>query len=164
MNAWCFSFIFQNFTDWFSVSQRCGTLNDLLEKGCARSRLEFPASKARILQDESLGRKTSDSNSTQIYPQKMALKLRPGTQHQAFWALDVGRKFLLLFRSKWGVLVFEQAASWPSRWRFNTLRTILWISTTSWTCQRPWSMIWRRSKTWAPHCLKRWPNSQVNFV
>ncbi|KAM6943427.1 integrin beta-6 [Xenentodon cancila] len=75
--AWCTQ---ENFTDWFSVSERCDTLDGLLEKGCARYHVEFPISKAQVLQDRPLGKKTSNSNSTQISPQKMALKLRPGSE------------------------------------------------------------------------------------
>uniref|UniRef100_A0A671XU10 Integrin beta n=1 Tax=Sparus aurata TaxID=8175 RepID=A0A671XU10_SPAAU len=75
--AWCTQ---ENFTDWFSVSERCDTLDILLEKGCARSQLQFPVSRGQILQDLPLGKKTGNVNSTQISPQKMALKLRPGSQ------------------------------------------------------------------------------------
>lgn len=75
--AWCTQ---ENFTDWFSVTERCDTLDILLEKGCARDQLEFPVSRGQILQDRPLGKKTLNSNSTQISPQKMALKLRPGSQ------------------------------------------------------------------------------------
>lgn len=70
----------QNFTDWFSVGERCDTLDVLLEKGCARSYLEFPVSKAQVLQNRPLGKKSESDNSTQISPQKIALKLRPGTR------------------------------------------------------------------------------------
>uniref|UniRef100_A0A667YCD6 Integrin beta n=1 Tax=Myripristis murdjan TaxID=586833 RepID=A0A667YCD6_9TELE len=75
--AWCTQ---ENFTDWFSISERCDTPDSLQEKGCAKAWLEFPVSNSQILQDLPLGRKTSKSNSTQISPQKMALKLRPGSQ------------------------------------------------------------------------------------
>uniref|UniRef100_A0A665WSQ3 Integrin beta n=1 Tax=Echeneis naucrates TaxID=173247 RepID=A0A665WSQ3_ECHNA len=75
-----FSFILQNFTDWFSVSERCDTLDILLEKGCARDQQEFPVSKGQVLQDRPLGKKTGNTNSTQISPQKMSLKLRAGDQ------------------------------------------------------------------------------------
>ncbi|KAL6112889.1 itgb6 [Pungitius sinensis] len=75
--AWCTQ---ENFTDWFTVSERCDTLDILLEKGCARDQLEFPVSKGQILQDRPLGKKTGNVNSTQISPQKMALQLRPGSQ------------------------------------------------------------------------------------
>lgn len=79
-----FSLFFQNFTDWFSISERCDTPDSLQEKGCAKDWQEFPVSNSQILQDLPLGRKTSKSNSTQISPQKMALKLRPGMQSEAF--------------------------------------------------------------------------------
>lgn len=75
--AWC---IQENFTDWFSVSKRCDTLDILLEEGCARDQLQFPVSTGLILQNRSLGKKTGNVNSTQISPQKMALKLRPGSE------------------------------------------------------------------------------------
>ncbi|XP_029954227.1 integrin beta-6 isoform X1 [Salarias fasciatus] len=75
--AWCRQ---ENFTDWTSVSKRCDSLEILLEKGCARDQLHFPVSQGEILQDRPLGKKTASANSTQIYPQKMSLKLRPGSQ------------------------------------------------------------------------------------
>ncbi|XP_012729890.2 integrin beta-6 isoform X1 [Fundulus heteroclitus] len=75
--AWCTQ---ENFTDWVSVSERCDTLDSLLEKGCSRDHLQFPISESHILQDRPLGRSTSDANSTQISPQKMSLKLRPGSE------------------------------------------------------------------------------------
>lgn len=70
----------QNFTDWFSVGERCDTLDVLLERGCARSYLEFPVSKAQVLHNRPLGKNREFDNSTQISPQKIALKLRPGTR------------------------------------------------------------------------------------
>uniref|UniRef100_A0A3B4ES66 PSI domain-containing protein n=1 Tax=Pundamilia nyererei TaxID=303518 RepID=A0A3B4ES66_9CICH len=79
--AWCTQ---ENFTDWFSVTQRCDTLDVLLEKGCARDLLQFPVSKHQILQDQPLGKKMGSTNSTQIFPQKMSLKLRPGMQSDIF--------------------------------------------------------------------------------
>uniref|UniRef100_A0A7N8XC31 Integrin beta n=1 Tax=Mastacembelus armatus TaxID=205130 RepID=A0A7N8XC31_9TELE len=75
--AWCKQ---ENFTDWFSFSERCDTLDILLDKGCARDQVEFHVSEGQILQDLPLGKKTGSANSTQISPQKMALKLRPGSQ------------------------------------------------------------------------------------
>lgn len=70
--------VWQNFTDWFSVGERCDTLDVLLERGCAWSYLEFPVSKAQVLQNRPLGKETESDNSTQISPQKIALKLRAG--------------------------------------------------------------------------------------
>uniref|UniRef100_A0A3P9MIM5 Integrin beta n=1 Tax=Oryzias latipes TaxID=8090 RepID=A0A3P9MIM5_ORYLA len=75
--AWCTE---ENFTDWFSVSQRCDTLNSLLEKGCDRTHIYFPVSEAQILQDRPLEKKPGAGNQTQISPQKMSLKLRPGSE------------------------------------------------------------------------------------
>ncbi|KAJ0001652.1 hypothetical protein NQD34_001448 [Periophthalmus magnuspinnatus] len=75
--AWCKQ---ENFTDWFSMGERCDTVDKLLEKGCAENKMEFPVSSGQILQDRSLGKKSNNTNSTQISPQKMSLNLRPGTQ------------------------------------------------------------------------------------
>uniref|UniRef100_A0A8C6WII9 Integrin beta n=1 Tax=Neogobius melanostomus TaxID=47308 RepID=A0A8C6WII9_9GOBI len=75
--AWCKQ---ENFTDWFSVGERCDTLDKLLEKGCAKSHVEFPVSRGQILQDRPLGKKTNNTNGTQISPQKMSLSLRSGSQ------------------------------------------------------------------------------------
>lgn len=75
--AWCMQ---ENFTDWISVSKRCATPDILLEEGCARDQLHFPVSGGEILQARPLGKKTASVNSTQIHPQKMSLKLRPGSQ------------------------------------------------------------------------------------
>lgn len=73
-------FTCQNFTDWVSISSRCDTLDSLLEKGCSRNQVQFPVSESQILLDRPLGKITDDANSTQISPQKMSLKLRPGIQ------------------------------------------------------------------------------------
>ncbi|CAJ1049496.1 integrin beta-6 [Xyrichtys novacula] len=75
--AWCKQ---ENFTDWVSVSKRCDSLDSLLEKGCAQDQLEFPVSKSQVLLDHPLGKKNGNVNTTQISPQKMSLKLRPGSQ------------------------------------------------------------------------------------
>uniref|UniRef100_A0A8C6KMW1 Integrin beta n=1 Tax=Nothobranchius furzeri TaxID=105023 RepID=A0A8C6KMW1_NOTFU len=75
--AWCTQ---ENFTNWFSATERCDTLDKLLEKGCARERLLFPISEAQIIQDWPLGKKTTNTNSTQISPQKISVKLRPGSE------------------------------------------------------------------------------------
>lgn len=89
----------QNFTDWFSVRERCDTRDILLQKGCTRDQLEFLVSKPQILQDRPLGKKTSNTNSTQISPQKMALKLRPGTKYQTCFALNLIQDWFLVFRT-----------------------------------------------------------------
>lgn len=74
------------------------------------------------------------------------------------------KQFFEFREIKRGLILFlAQAVRWPSRWRFNTKRTILWTCTTWWTCQHPWSTIWRWSKTWALLCQKKWRSSRVNF-
>lgn len=110
-----FSFTSQNFTDWFSVGDRCDTPDILLEKGCARDQLEFPVSKSHILQDRPLGKKTGSVNSTQISPQKMALQLRPGTR-PPFDSMMWPTKCFLDFRRKIKVcvvLLHRQSVDFP---------------------------------------------------
>lgn len=112
------SFISQNFTDWFSVSERCDRLDILLEKGCGRGQLEFPVSKGQILQDRPLGKKTGNVNSTQISPQKMALKLRPGTQPGAFWFDDLPPEVVSSFSGRNKVLILflrRQSGDFPGQ-------------------------------------------------
>ncbi|KAM9826325.1 integrin beta-6 [Syngnathus typhle] len=75
--AWCTQ---ENFTNWLSVSERCDSPERLLANGCPESLLEFPISTGKILLDQPLGKKSGNLNVTQISPQKMALKLRPGGQ------------------------------------------------------------------------------------
>ncbi|XP_037549036.1 integrin beta-6 [Nematolebias whitei] len=75
--AWC---THQNFTDWFTVSERCDSPDTLLEKGCTEDQLQFSVSRSQILQDQPLGKKADNANSTQISPQKISLKLRPGSE------------------------------------------------------------------------------------
>ncbi|XP_054901011.1 integrin beta-6 [Poeciliopsis prolifica] len=92
--GWCTQ---ENFTDWGSISSRCDTLDSLLEKGCSRDQVQFPVSKSQILLDRPLGKITDDANSTQVSPQKMSLKLRPGSvetfqvkvQHTADYPVDM---------------------------------------------------------------------------
>ncbi|XP_043999708.1 integrin beta-6 [Gambusia affinis] len=92
--GWCTK---ENFTDWVSISSRCDTLDSLLEKGCSRDQVQFPVSESQILLDRPLGKITDDANSTQISPQKMSLKLRPGSvetfqvkvQHTADYPVDM---------------------------------------------------------------------------
>ncbi|KAG2458799.1 ITB6 protein, partial [Polypterus senegalus] len=69
----------RNFTDMLSVSERCDTPENLWLKGCAESFVEFPVSSAVIQKNESLGAGGEHNNITQIAPQKLGLKLRPGS-------------------------------------------------------------------------------------
>lgn len=61
----------------FSVSERCDTAEVLQQKGCLSSLLEFPVSSLDVQLNDSLG-KTGDANQTQIAPQRVLVKLRPG--------------------------------------------------------------------------------------
>uniref|UniRef100_A0A4W4FZF8 Integrin beta n=1 Tax=Electrophorus electricus TaxID=8005 RepID=A0A4W4FZF8_ELEEL len=70
--AWC------NFTDSFTVGDRCGTLEELRLRGCAREFVQFPVTTSKLLGNEPLGQNTNSSNTSYISPQRMALRLRPG--------------------------------------------------------------------------------------
>ena len=71
----------QNFTESYLVSERCDTLDVLLQRGCTPQQLEFPLTRAEVLKEIPLGRSEENRNHTHISPQKMALKLRPGTSY-----------------------------------------------------------------------------------
>ncbi|XP_062303345.1 integrin beta-6 [Osmerus eperlanus] len=75
--AWCSQ---ENFTDSYLVSERCDTPDVLLQRGCTPERLEFPVTSVEVLQEIPLGRSGENLNHTHISPQKMALKLRPGSE------------------------------------------------------------------------------------
>ncbi|KAJ8255350.1 hypothetical protein GJAV_G00203870 [Gymnothorax javanicus] len=76
--AWCTQ---ENFTDSFSVSDRCNTPQSLMQKGCAERFLEFPANSTIIIhEDQPVGYKDDSDNFTQISPQKISLGLRPGSK------------------------------------------------------------------------------------
>ncbi|KAM9397997.1 integrin beta-6 isoform 2-T7 [Salvelinus alpinus] len=75
--AWCTQ---ENFTDSFLISERCDTPYLLQERGCPQDQVEFPVTNSEVLRDQPLGKKTGNTNITQISPQKMALKLRTGSE------------------------------------------------------------------------------------
>ncbi|XP_041701194.1 integrin beta-6 [Coregonus clupeaformis] len=75
--AWCTQ---ENFTDSFLISERCDTPYVLQERGCPQDQVEFPVTISEVHRDQPLGKKTGNTNSTQISPQKMALKLRTGSE------------------------------------------------------------------------------------
>ncbi|XP_018597004.1 integrin beta-6 [Scleropages formosus] len=75
--AWC---VRQNFTDSFSVSERCDTVEILEQKGCSREFTEFPSTSVLIHQNRPLGKRDASANVTQIAPQRMSLNLRPGSK------------------------------------------------------------------------------------
>uniref|UniRef100_A0A8C5U163 Integrin beta n=1 Tax=Malurus cyaneus samueli TaxID=2593467 RepID=A0A8C5U163_9PASS len=62
------------------ISSRCDTLENLLSKGCQLNLIEFPISEVEIHRNDPLTVSSQKSNSdvTQISPQKLTLKLRPG--------------------------------------------------------------------------------------
>uniref|UniRef100_A0A671Q662 Integrin beta n=1 Tax=Sinocyclocheilus anshuiensis TaxID=1608454 RepID=A0A671Q662_9TELE len=75
--AWC---TLQNFTDFFSIDERCDTPEALLQKGCSGEFVEFPDTNVKVLKDQGLGKSASHANVSYIAPQKMHLQLRPGSQ------------------------------------------------------------------------------------
>uniref|UniRef100_A0A672SME8 Integrin beta n=1 Tax=Sinocyclocheilus grahami TaxID=75366 RepID=A0A672SME8_SINGR len=75
--AWC---TLQNFTDFFSIGERCDTPDALLQKGCSDEFVEFPVTNVKVLKDQGLGKSASHTNVSYIAPQKMHLQLRPGSQ------------------------------------------------------------------------------------
>ncbi|KAG9266565.1 integrin beta-6 [Astyanax mexicanus] len=75
--AWCTQ---QNFTDSLAEGERCGTLAELSARGCPEDEVEFPGTRAELLEDEPLGKRAARANVTHVAPQRMALRLRPGTQ------------------------------------------------------------------------------------
>ncbi|NXP43512.1 ITB6 protein, partial [Heliornis fulica] len=69
-----------NYTDSSGIHGRCDTPENLLSKGCQLDLMEFPVSEVEIHRDEPLTVVTQKNNSgvTQISPQKLTLRLRPG--------------------------------------------------------------------------------------
>ncbi|XP_053327689.1 integrin beta-6 [Spea bombifrons] len=77
--AWCSQ---KNFTGSLDIAARCATVETLLSKGCLISHIEFPVSKIEITKNKPLteGVQKNNSHATQIAPQKLVLKLRPGNE------------------------------------------------------------------------------------
>ncbi|XP_040297556.1 integrin beta-6 [Bufo bufo] len=75
--AWCSQ---KNFTDPLGVPARCDTPEVLLSKGCPANHIEFPLSKVETQRMSPLteGAHKNSDHTTQITPQKLVLKLRPG--------------------------------------------------------------------------------------
>ncbi|XP_069838890.1 integrin beta-6 isoform X2 [Dendropsophus ebraccatus] len=75
--AWCSQ---KNFTGPLGVLARCDTPEVLLFKGCPANNIEFPISKVETQKNNPLteGAQKSSDHVTQITPQKLVLKLRPG--------------------------------------------------------------------------------------
>ncbi|KAG7464109.1 hypothetical protein MATL_G00183740 [Megalops atlanticus] len=73
--GWCTQ---ENFTDSFSVSERCDTPLVLELKGCAGEFVEFPVT--HIHEDDPTGRTEGAANYTQITPQTVSLKMRQGSK------------------------------------------------------------------------------------
>ncbi|XP_074729473.1 integrin beta-6 isoform X4 [Strix uralensis] len=74
--AWCFQ---ENYTDSDGIHGRCDTPENLLSKGCQLNLIEFPISEVEIHRNKPLTVATQNtSDVTQISPQKLTLRLRPG--------------------------------------------------------------------------------------
>ncbi|GAB0191514.1 integrin beta-6 [Grus japonensis] len=70
----------KNYTDSSGIHGRCDTPENLLSKGCQLNLIEFPISEVEIHRNKPLTVATQKNNSdvTQISPQKLTLRLRPG--------------------------------------------------------------------------------------
>uniref|UniRef100_A0A8D0LBT9 Integrin beta n=1 Tax=Sphenodon punctatus TaxID=8508 RepID=A0A8D0LBT9_SPHPU len=77
--AWCSQ---ENFTDPSGIRARCDTPETLLSKGCQTNFIEFPNSQVEIHKNKplSVGVQKNNSDVTQISPQKLTLRLRPGNE------------------------------------------------------------------------------------
>ncbi|MEE6489434.1 hypothetical protein FKM82_015557 [Ascaphus truei] len=77
--AWCSQ---KNYTDSLALEGRCDTPEAHLAKGCQLNHIEFPVSKVDIQGNTPLteGVQENSSDVTQIAPQKLVLKLRPGNE------------------------------------------------------------------------------------
>ncbi|XP_063789722.1 integrin beta-6 isoform X1 [Pseudophryne corroboree] len=77
--AWCSQ---KNFTDVLDIAARCDTQEILLQKGCPLNHIEFPKSKIETHKNNPLteGVQINSKDVTQISPQKLVLKLRPGDE------------------------------------------------------------------------------------
>ncbi|XP_050755700.1 integrin beta-6 isoform X2 [Gymnogyps californianus] len=74
--AWCFQ---ENYTDSAGIHGRCDTPENLLSKGCQLNLIEFAISEVEIHRNKPLTVATqNNSDVTQISPQKLTLRLRPG--------------------------------------------------------------------------------------
>ena len=77
-------------------SPRCNLKENLLKDDCALESIEFPISEARILEARPLSDKGSGDSSqiTQVSPQRIALRLRPGRDpaEVAHSGIGVGRE------------------------------------------------------------------------
>ncbi|EMP38729.1 Integrin beta-6, partial [Chelonia mydas] len=72
----------QNYTDSSGIHGRCDTPANLLSKGCQSNFIEFPISKVEIHKNKplSIGIQKNNSDVTQISPQKLTFRLRPGNE------------------------------------------------------------------------------------
>ncbi|NWU97803.1 ITB6 protein, partial [Upupa epops] len=68
-----------NYTDSAGIHGRCDTPENLLARGCQLSSIEFPTSEVDVHSNKPLtGATKNASDVTQISPQKVTLRLRPG--------------------------------------------------------------------------------------
>lgn len=75
-----FSVSFQDFGLGISSSSRCDLKHNLVAAGCAQSAVESPASKLQVVENRPLSNKATVATQdiTQIQPQRLHIKIRPG--------------------------------------------------------------------------------------
>eukprot|EP00062_Callorhinchus_milii_P005645 gi/632945351/ref/XP_007888016.1/ PREDICTED: integrin beta-6 [Callorhinchus milii] len=75
--AWCSQ---EDFIDDSGSSERCGTFENLLQRRCQLEFIDMPSSQLIVVRNKSLSlsNQRSEGKATQMLPQKLTLKLRPG--------------------------------------------------------------------------------------
>uniref|UniRef100_A0A4W3HB99 Integrin beta n=2 Tax=Callorhinchus milii TaxID=7868 RepID=A0A4W3HB99_CALMI len=76
----CDPICFQDFIDDSGSSERCGTFENLLQRRCQLEFIDMPSSQLIVVRNKSLSlsNQRSEGKATQMLPQKLTLKLRPG--------------------------------------------------------------------------------------
>uniref|UniRef100_A0A4X2KXC5 Integrin beta n=2 Tax=Vombatus ursinus TaxID=29139 RepID=A0A4X2KXC5_VOMUR len=74
--AWCKQLNFTTVGE--AEGRRCARREELLARGCPSEELEEPRGQQEVLQDEPLSQGAQGDGATQLAPQKLRVKLRPG--------------------------------------------------------------------------------------
>ncbi|XP_078460523.1 integrin beta-6-like [Lampetra fluviatilis] len=77
--GWCSQ---ENFSEGEHHDKRCDLVSNLLEKGCSKKYIEFPMNQLDIIKNHPISGKVDGSSSSiiQMSPQKISLRLRPGSR------------------------------------------------------------------------------------